>query len=438
MGRYLLAASPIPGHVLPILSIGADMVRRGHSVRLLTGREFITPAAVRGMRAVALPGRAETTRLSAGRGYPAILRRWRAGRAELLSVFLAPMVAQYAALRAELEREPAEAIMVDLAFTGAIPLLLSGRPRPAIVVCGVGPLTVSSIDTAPFGTGWQPRPGVTYARMNRFTHGVLFRDVQARLDRILNSVQAARMPVFLTDWPVLADRILQLTVPTFEYPRRDLPHGVLFTGPLPAADDAAEWKAPPAARSRIRVHVTQGTWDNTDPTQLIVPTLEGLAERDDLEVIATTGRSVSLPIAPPGNAHVMEFCAYSALLPTVEVMITNGGYGGVHAALAHGVPLVVAGDSADKPEVAARVAHFGVGIDLRTARPTAHMVATAVDRVLATQSYRRAAAGIASDIAATRPYEVIEQALAEHAARGPRPIWIPRHDSPFLPTEELP
>ena len=40
-------------------------------------------------------------------------------------------------------------------------------------------------------------------------------------------------------------------------------------------------------------------------------------------------------------------------------MVTNGGYGGVQQALANGVPLVVAGDSEDKPEVAARVAVVG-------------------------------------------------------------------------------
>jgi UDP:flavonoid glycosyltransferase YjiC (YdhE family) len=42
------------------------------------------------------------------------------------------------------------------------------------------------------------------------------------------------------------------------------------------------------------------------------------------------------------------------LLPHVDAMVTNGGYGGVQQALAHGVPLVVTGDSEDKPEVAAR------------------------------------------------------------------------------------
>ena len=50
-------------------------------------------------------------------------------------------------------------------------------------------------------------------------------------------------------------------------------------------------------------------------------------------------------------------------------MVTNGGYSGVQHALAYGVPLIVAGDTADKAEVAARVAYNRCGIDLHTARP---------------------------------------------------------------------
>lgn len=422
MGRYLLAVSPIPGHVLPMLSIGVDLVRRGHEVRLLTGRAFTALAAARGVPAVPLPCEAEVIRPPGPRGPSTALRRWRIGRAELRSIFLAPLAAQYTALRGELEREPAEAILADLTFAGAIPLLLTDRPRPTVLVCGVGPLMVSSADTAPFGTGWRPRPEVSYRRVNRFAHHVLFRDVQSRLNTLLDSVGAARAPVFLTDWPVLADRIIQLTVPSFEYRRRDLPRGVLFAGPLPLGDEVGERDVLPVTGRRTRVHVTQGTWDNTDPTELIVPTLDAFADRDDLEVIATTGPGVHLPITPPNNARVLDFCSYSALLPSVGVMITNGGYGGVHAALAYGVPLVVAGGTADKPEVAARVAHFGVGIDLRTARPNASEIAAAVDRILGARSYRRAAARIADDIAAARPYEVIDEALAEHSWFGPRPV----------------
>jgi UDP:flavonoid glycosyltransferase YjiC (YdhE family) len=79
------------------------------------------------------------------------------------------------------------------------------------------------------------------------------------------------------------------------------------------------------------------------------------------------------------------------LLPKVDVMVTNGGYGAVQRALATGVPLVVAGNTEDKPEVAARVAWSGAGIDLRTGTPTAKAVRNAVRDVLGDGRYLRRA-----------------------------------------------
>lgn len=46
------------------------------------------------------------------------------------------------------------------------------------------------------------------------------------------------------------------------------------------------------------------------------------------------------------------FLPHDLLLPFVDVMVTNGGWGGVLGAVQAGVPLVVAGGSLDKPEVA--------------------------------------------------------------------------------------
>ena len=63
-------------------------------------------------------------------------------------------------------------------------------------------------------------------------------------------------------------------------------------------------------------------------------------------------------------------------------MVTNGGYGAVQRALSMGVPLVVAGNTEDKPEVAARVAWTGAGVNLRTGTPTPSAVRAAVREVL--------------------------------------------------------
>jgi len=79
------------------------------------------------------------------------------------------------------------------------------------------------------------------------------------------------------------------------------------------------------------------------------------------------------------------------LLPKVDVMVTNGGYGAVQRALSMGKPLVVAGNTEDKPEVAARVAWTGAGVNLKTGDPTPHAVRAAVREVLNNDRYLRSA-----------------------------------------------
>jgi UDP:flavonoid glycosyltransferase YjiC (YdhE family) len=56
-----------------------------------------------------------------------------------------------------------------------------------------------------------------------------------------------------------------------------------------------------------------------------------------------------------------------------------------------GVPLVVAGNTEDKPEVAARVEWAGAGVNLRTATPSSAAVRTAVREVLDDACYRQSA-----------------------------------------------
>lgn len=424
MGDYLIAASPIPGHVLPLLHVGADLAARGHRVTMLTGAEHRAAVTSRGLEYLPLPWRAHPQRSAKQPPLlPPLVDRWYRGRAEMRSVFIDPLPAQYRALRKALRGNQFDAVLCDMAFTGALPLLTGNGPRPWVLVAGVGPLTLSSADTPPFGAAFTPRPELNYGPMTWVTHRVMFGDVHSALNAALAGVGAAPSPVFLTDWPVLADRLLQFTVPSLEYPRGDLPPTVSFTGPVlppPGRRRGLPWD--PAGDRRAVVHVTQGTWDNDDPDALLRPTIEALADRDDVLVVATTGRAdrPSLAGRLPANCHVTDFLPYAELLPHVDVMVTNGGYGGVHQALAHGVPLVVAGGSADKPEVAARVAHAGAGMNLGTARPDRRTIARAVDTVLTTGSYRSAAQRLGREIRAVDAFDRIAGILEAPAVSGPR------------------
>jgi UDP:flavonoid glycosyltransferase YjiC (YdhE family) len=137
----------------------------------------------------------------------------------------------------------------------------------------------------------------------------------------------------------------------------------------------------------------------TNADELIRPSLEALAS-EDVWVIATTGgkRAEELGFPIPANAVVEPFVPFVTLMPHVTVYITNGGYGGICIALAHGVPLISAGTTEDKSEVGNRVAHAGVGINLKTNRPTSEDMRTAVRRVLFEPSFKEAALSMKADI----------------------------------------
>jgi UDP:flavonoid glycosyltransferase YjiC (YdhE family) len=83
------------------------------------------------------------------------------------------------------------------------------------------------------------------------------------------------------------------------------------------------------------------------------------------------------------------------------VYITNGGYGGLHYAMENGVPIVVAGDTEDKPEGAARVAWAGAGINLKTGRPAPSAIRDAVRKVLGDGRYQAGSRRIGEAIAAS-------------------------------------
>jgi UDP:flavonoid glycosyltransferase YjiC (YdhE family) len=159
------------------------------------------------------------------------------------------------------------------------------------------------------------------------------------------------------------------------------------------------------------VHVTQGTIDNKDPGRLNRPTLDALADRDVLVVVATGGRPIEELGELPGNARAAEFLPYDLLLPKTDVFVTNAGFGGTQYALSHGVPLVAAGDTEDKPEVSMRAEWAGVGVNLRSGTPTPAAIRAGVDRVLADRGYRDRARELATRIGEYDTFDMIEAEL---------------------------
>ena len=411
MVSVLIGSVPIHGHVVPLLAVARHFVERGDDVRFLTGGRFAAAVTATGARHLPLPDDADyDDRQDWNEVFPARadLRGPRAVAFDIEHVFVRPGRAQHDAVMAAHVEEPVDVLLTDPAFAGGAFVL--GHPRdqrPPVVVCGVLPLMIASRDTAPYGMGITPMRGPVGRLRNRLLASVAQRTVFASSTRVADQVSRelfGRPQTFpVLDWPRHAEAIAQFTVPRFEYPRSDAPPTLHFVGPLSATGSQAplpDWWDD-LDGSRPVVHVTQGTLANRDFSQLVAPTLEALADDDVWVVVTAGGRPVDTLPPLPANARGADYLPYDELLPRTDVVVTNGGYGGVQYALSHGVPLVVSAGQEDKPEVAGRVAWSGVGRRLRSERPSAAAVGAAVRTVLADPRYRDRAQQVARDMAAS-------------------------------------
>ena len=139
-------------------------------------------------------------------------------------------------------------------------------------------------------------------------------------------------------------------------------------------------------------------------------------------VVAVTGGADPAILGPlPANARAGGYVPYGPLFRQAAAVVTNGGFGGVQLALAAGAPLVVAGKTEDKAEVAARVAWSGIGLDLRTQRPSPDALRAAVRRVLDSPSYAAKARELAARAPAAEAPGRAAQLLETLAATG-RPV----------------
>jgi len=420
--HVVIGSVPIHGHVTPLLAVAGGLVERGHRVSFLTGARFADAVVRTGSDFVALPAEADfddrEVNQDSGQERPDGIRGL---RYDVREVFLRPALAQYQALR-DLVARPTDAVIVEPAFAGAS--LLTAEPRskrPPVILAGVLPMTLSSAAVPPFGLGLPPlrQPLLNRARnaaLRVLVEQVIFGSVQREAEATFRAVHGRPMPVFILNWVSTVDAIAQLSVPAFEYPRPDAPVPLHFVGPLTSASHAP---TPPwwgdLDRGTPVVLVTQGTIANRDFNQLVRPTVAALADSDVLVVVTTGGPPVEALGPLPGNVRATEYLPYDKLFPLLDVMVTNGGYGGVHYALAHGVPLVVAGGGEDKPEVAARVAWSGVGVNLRTGHPEPEAIRRAVRQVLDDPWYRTAAGIVAGEVDAAPGVDGFARLIADLA-----------------------
>jgi MGT family glycosyltransferase len=426
--RILVASTPATGHLNPLLSISRMLIAKGHEVVGLTGTALRKQVEGIGAEFYPLPAAADFDL----RNFNSVVPELKdippgpeRSRKSMERVFVDTVPAQYEGLQQVLQNFPAEVIVADDMYFGALPMLLQPRSRrPAIVLCGTSFLHWPRDDGAPHSAGLPPATtqaerdeyAILARERDKLVHQPLIRRLNGHLKDI--GVRSLSTPLFQSSLE-LADSFIQLTVPSFEYPRKNIPRSVHFVGTPPIIPNQVpipSW-AHELGGPRKVVLVTQGTVANDDFGLLIGPTLEALANEPDLLVVATTGgRPIeAIPGSIPANGRLASYLPFEWALRKASVFVTNGGYGSVNQAMSFGVPIVTAGLTQDKADVNARISWSGVGINLATNQPTPQVVREAVRTVLDKPDYRARASLMAAEFAAIDLRSEIQRIVSEAA-----------------------
>jgi UDP:flavonoid glycosyltransferase YjiC (YdhE family) len=271
----------------------------------------------------------------------------------LEEVFIKSIPSQFEAaqiaLKALNDQNPGRPIIVlnEGVFLGSLPSLAKApgiRPTATIGI-GIVPLALSSIDTAPFGPGLPPDSSPEGRERNKVMYeGVktqLLGKTQATYLQIMGSLgaEAAGLSFFIDSWYTLPDRFLQMCIPSVEYPRSDSPPSIRFAGGLPKGhrdaytDPPTWWGEIVGNKSKKIVLVSQGTLA-ANFSDLVVPTMIGLEDREDITVVVALGRKgATLPegTVVPANVRVGDFVPFDDVLPYCAAFVSNGRLRGFSA-----------------------------------------------------------------------------------------------------------
>lgn len=351
--RILVASLPFAGHVGAMAAVSNELVKRGHDVIAYTGAKY--RHRFEGAEHLPWQHAPDFDDAELNRTFPAIGdgKGMRANFANLRDVLVGTGAAQ---AKDVLEAEFDLVVTDHLAFGAAMAAEIRNVPW---VTVAVTPLVVS-------------RP---LARVvSRLIVDGMFNRMRAEAGL---KPRSGALEAFYSPELVLAQGVRELE--TVRVPRQ-----VEFVGRLispTTSTDLPEWWS--ELDGRTVVHVTQGTLE-TGADDLLKPAIEALAGHDALVVATTGGAPVDALGTLPSNVRAAEFIPHDLLLPRTDVMITNGGWGGVLAALEAGVPMVVVPGELDKAQVARRVARAGAGVVRRTPRN----LRQAVDQVLSEPRHR--------------------------------------------------
>ncbi len=161
---------------------------------------------------------------------------------------------------------------------------------------------------------------------------------------------------------------------------------------IPPESNFAQSDFPLPDAHQCLIYISLGTlFNNNLPFyKMCVEALSGVNAR----VIMSIGKKIAVQDlgALPPNVSAYSFVPQLEVLRKSDVFITHGGMNSVHEALWFGVPTVIVPQAADQKFVSKRLDALGAGIRIAKDEVNAERLRNAVEKILATPSYKEVSA----------------------------------------------
>ena len=398
--RILFACLPADGHFNPMTGIAMELKNQGHDVRWYTSKMFEQKLQKLGITHYPFRKALEVNQFTINEVFPQ-RKKLKAGVPQLkfdLKHFFIYRAPEYFEDISEIKKEfPFDVFVCDAGFTAG--KLVKDKLKIPVASVGIVPVMNTSRDLPPFGLGLTPDlsfTGKIKQSLLRFVaKNILFKESIAEYNKVLQQYGLPPEKVLIFDIPALrSDVFLQSGTPGFEYARTDMPEKLRFVGPLQGYKNKKqkefdyEWKDK-LKKYKKNILISQGTFE-PDHSKLIIPALDGLKMEDYLLIVAT-GYHHTEELRnkyKQDNIIIEDFIDFDLIMPQTDIYITNGGYGGILLGIDHALPMIAAGINEGKNEICARIGYFKLGINLKTERPTAGKIKSAVKEISSNPVYK--------------------------------------------------
>ncbi len=406
MSKILVASVPLSGHVNPAIPLVKMLISRGHEICWYSGNHYKQVIEESGAKFFPFKQAKDFHDSTISTEFPDLPHNSLLRHASyyIRHVFYDNMPGQYYDLCEILKAFPADLLLTDEWFTGAIPLA-EMNVIPWVCYCN-SPLFYYT-DEVPFpGAGIFPATSVFGINRNRMVNWMVtklfFAGTQSYINKLRKKLSLPPMQHFFIINNIFLSRLfIKFNTHAFEFEWKELPGSIRFVGPvIPEQKIDVAYAYQPLLRSgKPIIFITQGTVNINNYNNLIIPALQALKSSDAIILVATGNTSaeeLEMQFASK-TVFIEKYIPYEYIMPYASLIITNGGFGGVITALWHGVPMVVAGDTEDKPEIAARIKYCKVGINLKTGHPGPKRIRKAVEKILHDPSFKQNAMNISRD-----------------------------------------